>query len=216
MIIDHHNPFYRRRWTQAGRQKWNGAYYYSREIVQNIIPLVDTDRNWITVNVPECGYDHSIVFIHNNLHPELYTWLQNYEDLILVCGIPETCCKVRDLGIPICLPLSVDVEEVKQYTNAKTQEVAFIGRHPKRQGITFPEETHFIENLPRAEILKRMAAYKSVYAVGRTAIEAKILGCKVLPYDPRFPDPDRWKILDNKDAARFLQEQLDQIDGGRK
>ena len=63
------------------------------------------------------------------------------------------------------------------------------------------------------ELLKMMAKFRKVYAVGRTAIEAKVLGCEVLPYDPRFPRPERWKILDNKDAAGILQMQIDQIDG---
>ena len=67
-IVDHDHPVYRRKRMQAGRNKWNGAYYYSKEIVDNIIPLVKTDRNWLTINVPEVAYDHSIVFIHNNLH----------------------------------------------------------------------------------------------------------------------------------------------------
>ena len=46
-----------------------------------------------------------------------------------------------------------------------------------------------------------------------TEIEAKVLGCEILPYDPRFPDPERWKVLDNRDAAVILQKQLDLIDG---
>lgn len=213
MIVDYKHPKYRRIWTQAGDQKYNGAYYYSREIVSNIIPLVNTDRHWLTINVPGLGYDHSIVFIHNNLCPDLYNWLLDYKDLILVCGVPETCARMTHLGTPIYLPLSIDVEDIKQYRRPKTQEVAFVGRHPKREGISFPEETHFIENLPRVEILKRMAEYKKVYAVGRTAIEAKVLGCEILPYDPRFPDPERWKVLDNRDAAVILQKQLDLIDG---
>ena len=52
MIVDYKHPKYRRIWTQAGDQKYNGAYYYSKEIVSNIIPLVNTDRNWLTINVP--------------------------------------------------------------------------------------------------------------------------------------------------------------------
>ena len=212
MLIDHNHPLYLQRRALSGDNKWNGAYYYSKEIVDNIIPLVKTDRNWITVNVPDHGYDHSIVFIHNNLYPELYSWLSAHEDLILVCGISETCSKVSHLGMPICLPLSVDVGYVEQFRSEKIYETAFVGRWPKRKGITFPEGTHIIENLPRVEILKLMAKFRKVYAVGRTAIEAKILGCEVLPYDPRFPDPDRWRILDNRDAAGILQKQVDEID----
>ena len=70
--------------------------------------------------------------------------------------------------------------------------------------------------LEHDELLRRMAKYKYVYAVGRTAIEAKILGCEVLPYDPRFPDPSVWQILDNKDAAKILQEAIDEIEKRNK
>lgn len=214
LVVDHDHPVYQKKRLHAGRNKWNGAYYYSKEIIENILPLVDTDRNWVTINAPGYGLEHSIVFIHNNLHPELYDWLSDYKDLVLVCGIPETCSKIAHLGTAIYLPLSVDVEEVRQYCREKTEDTAFVGRWPKRTGLYFPEGTHFIENLPRPEILRRMAAHKKVYAVGRTAIEARILGCEILPYDPRFPDPSRWKVMDNKDAAKLLQKQLDQIDKG--
>ena len=88
MIIDHTHPNYLRKWRNAGLNQFNGAYYYSKEIVENIIPNVETDRNWITVNVKGVGLNHAIVFIHNNLHPENYEWLKfyGYKDLVLVCG----------------------------------------------------------------------------------------------------------------------------------
>ena len=38
------------------------------------------------------------------------------------------------------------------------------------------------------------------------AIEAQILGCNVLPY------PDRWKVIDSKQAAAMLQAELDKIE----
>ena len=71
-IIDHNHPRYKLQWAAAGVNRFNGAYYYSQEIVNNIIPNVQTDRPWITVNVPNLAYDRAIVFIHNNLHPEMY------------------------------------------------------------------------------------------------------------------------------------------------
>ena len=69
MIIDHNYPTYRKKRNSLdyGNQH-NGAYYYSKEIVKNIIPNVKTDRNWVTVratNLPKEIMDHSIVFIHN-------------------------------------------------------------------------------------------------------------------------------------------------------
>lgn len=207
-IISHEHPYYQRKWNLM-TEKHNGAFYYSREIVDNIIPRVKTDRNWITINIPNVGASHSIVFIHNNLSIEPYRWLRKYDDLVLVCGVESTCQKVAPLGRSIYLPLSVDVREVKKYIRPKDKDVAFVGRKQKRMRADFPRGTDYIEGLPRGLLLSEMARYKAVYAVGRVALEAKILGCEVLPYDPRFPDPDIWKILDNKDAAKLLQQQLD-------
>lgn len=201
------------KWEHAGANKWNGAFYYSQEIVKNIIPLVQTDRNWITVNIRGYGCDHAIVFIHNNKHPEAYEWLKEYKDLILVCGVPETVDKVKHIGKAIYLPLSVDVDYVAQFRTDKTKDAAFVGRPAKRRGIELPDGVDIIEGLPREEMLEQMAQYKTVYAVGRCAIEAKVLKCRLKAYDPRYPKVSKWKVLDNKDAAKLLQEELDKIDG---
>lgn len=215
IIIDHDHPAYRRKWNAAGANKWNGAFFYSKEIVRTIIPRVRTDRNWITVRVPGIACDHAIVFVHNNNRPDLYDWLADYDDLVLVCGIKETAAKVKHLGKTIVLPLSIDLEQVQQYAGVeKTKEAAFVGRPNKRRGVQFPEQVDFLEGLPRTKLLPMMAEYKRIYGVGRVALEAKALGCKVMPYDERFPNPRRWKLLDNKDAAKILQEKLDKIDGG--
>ena len=41
MIIDHTHPLYAKKRNSMGKDgKYNGAYYYSREIVKNIIPNV--------------------------------------------------------------------------------------------------------------------------------------------------------------------------------
>lgn len=210
MIIDHDHPTYRAAWLNSGLNRYNGAFFYSKEIVKYIIPNVKTERNWLTINTHGVGADHCIVFIHNNKHPENYNWLKRYKDLILVCGVPETCEKVAHLGKTIYLPLSVDVADVKRYERPKTKETAFAGRLEKAKGLTGID---MLAGLPRTKLLPAMAEYRNIYAVGRTAIEAKILGCKVLPYDQRFPDPSVWKVLDCRDAAKILQEELDKIDG---
>lgn len=215
-IIDHNHPEYRRRWTNAGLNRYNGAFYYSKEIVKTIIPNVRTDRSWITVNIPGIGPDHSILFVHNNLHPEHYDWIRTkgLKDVVLVCGIPETVDKVKHLGRAVYLPLSIDVEYVKQFKTEKTKAAAFVGRPAKRKDLKLPDGIDILEGLPREQLLTRMAAYETVYAVGRTALEAKALGCKLKAYDPRFPKVSRWKVVDNKDAAGMLQALLDDIDGG--
>lgn len=192
---------------------YNGAYYYSKEICRRIIPRVKTDRNWITIRVPDVGTDHSIVFIHNNLSPERYDYLKRWDDLVLVCGIPETVPKVEHLGKAIYLPLSIDVAEVEKYKRDDKHGAAFAGRASKKFGKIFPKGTKFISGLARPEFLQKLAGFEKVYAVGRVALEAKALGCEILPYDLRFPDPERWEVLDNVEAAKILQMKLDLIDG---
>ena len=194
-------------------QKPNGAVLYSREIVKYFIPNIKTDRNWVTIRVVPFAYDHSIVFIHNNLNPGFYDYLSNYKDLVLVCGVPETCAKVEHLGKTIYLPLSVCVKDVEKWKTKKTKDVCYAGRKGKFASCNVDLSTPHLQDLEHDELLKQMAEYRRVYAVGRTAIEAKILGCKVLPYDPRFPNPDIWQVLDSMDAVKILQRELDKIDG---
>ena len=215
MIIDHTDRRYRDTWELLEGNKYNGAYYYSKEIVENIIPRVDTDRHWITVNAKGAGIDHAIVFVHNNIHPEHYEWLKTYgyKDLIMVCGIEDTCEKVEHIGTPIYLPLSIDVEYVKQFKTEKTKETAYAGRKPKRIGYKLPEGIDYLEGMPREIFLEELAKYKTVYAVGRSAIEAKALGCRLKAYDERFPKVSRWKVIDNAAVAKILQAKLDEIDG---
>ena len=63
-------------------------------------------------------------------------------------------------------------------------------------------------------MLEFIAPYEELYAIGRCAIEGMVLGCKIKPFlMDRYPDPNYWKILDNKDAAKILQKELDKIDG---
>lgn len=213
MIIDHRHRCYQQIWQASEANKYNGAYYYSKEIVKNIIPNIKTSYNWVTIMVPQTACSHSIVFIHNNLYPERYDYLSNYSDLILVCGVKDTMQKVAHLGTPIYLPLSVDVAEVSQYRTEKSKEAAYVGRPEKRKfkDVLLPSDIDFLENLPREKLLAEMAKYKTIYAVGRTAIEAKVLGCEVKAYDPRFPDPMIWEVLDNRAAAKILQNKLDAL-----
>lgn len=217
MIVDHTYPLYAKKRNNMPRKgdKYNGAYYYSKEIVKNIIPLVKTDRNWITVNIPslEGDFDHSIVFIHNNKNPNYYQWLRKYKDLILVCGVPKTMENMVFFGKPVYLPLSVDVKSVEKYkVNNKTKDAAFAGRRVKINN-RVPSTCDILTDMPKSKLLQEMAKYKKIYAVGRTAIEAKILGCEIGVYDDRFPDPRFWKIVDSKDAAKMLQKMIDEIDG---
>lgn len=214
-VIDHNHPVYAEMLNAQGVDRWNGAFYYSREIVRNIIPNVRTSRNWVTVNVPGCAADHSVIFVHNNNHPQIYEWLKDYRDVVLVCGVPSTVAKVEHIHPAVYVPLSVDVAEVAAYRRKKDRDACFAGRISKRYGTKFPKGTVHLSAMPRSELLTEMARFREAYAVGRCAIEARVLGCEVLPYDNRYPDPDVWRVVDNLEAAEILQEQLDSIDGRR-
>lgn len=204
-ILSHESPEYI--WKNP-----NGACEYSKEIVKYFIPNIKTDRNWVTINIKGHAFDHSIVFIHNNLNPDIYEWLKDYDDLILVCSLPETVEKVKDYGYPILVPLSIPVEEIKKYrVENKTKAKAYAGRKGKYAAVN-ARNCDRLEDIPREELLARMAEYHYVYAVGRTALEAKVLGCRILRYDPRFPDTTMWKVLDTMDAVKILQEELDKAE----
>ena len=219
MIIDHRHPLYvKKRKSLTHGNQFNGAFYYSREIVKNIIPLIKTDRNWVTIRLKEQPIpDHSIVFIHNNRNPNYYEFLKQYKDLVLVCGLQKTVENMQYFGKPIYLPLSVDVDYVKKFcVPEKTKEMAFAGRLikiSKMYHAPVPKECDILTNMPQNRLLQEMAKYKKVYCTGRTAIQAKILGCEIGVHDPNFPDPRVWKVIDNKEAAKILQKELDKIDG---
>ena len=219
MILDHTEPNYvKKRNSLVEGNKFNGAYYYSREIVKNIIPHVKTDRNWVTVRLADTPIpEHSIVFIHNNRNPNYYEFLRNYKDLILVCGLERTVDNMQYFGKAIYLPLSIDVQYVKKFrVEEKTKEMAFAGRLikiSKMYHAPVPKECDILTNMSQHRLLQAMADYKKVYCTGRTALQAKVLGCEIGVHDPNFPDPRIWKVIDNRDAAKMLQDMLNEIDG---
>lgn len=213
MIIDHNHPLYKVKRNKQGGDKYNGAYYYSKDIVKYIIPNIKTDRNWVTVRLPECEEDisHSIVFIHNNRNPNYYSYLKNYKDIIAVCSVHSTANNISFYCPTIFLPLSVNIESVKRYRCKKTKDSAFAGRKSKITN-QVPKACDILTGMSQTALIKEMAKYKKIYAVGRTAIQAKILGCEIGVYDNKYPDVNFWKPFDCSEAVKLLQSKLDEFD----
>lgn len=212
MIIGTQDAHFTHKRDGLRRGKHNGAYYYAQEIENNIIPRIKTNMNWVLVRPEQCP-NNSIVFIHSNVNlDKLDDWLGGKKNLILVCSIESTRDYCKKFGESILLPLSVDVDYVKQFKCEKTRDAAYCGNLWKFKHKDFLElvkpGTHILTDIPREQMLQEMAKYKSVYAVGRCAIEARVLGCDILYCDSRYPDPSIWKIYDNKDAAENLNAQL--------
>lgn len=222
-VIDTTNPnyiAYCKNFHPNGSGAHNGAYYYSQEIVKNIIPNVNTWRPWDTLGMKFLkSYEHAIVFIHHNLSwDKVYSWLDRYEDQILVCSTRPTYEWALSHGKKaILLPLSIDVDYVKQFQTKKTKRACYAGnrwafkREDEQKNI--PKYVDFPPpNLPREELLKFIAPYKECYAIGRCAIEALCLGCKIKPFYRAYPDSKYWKVLSNQKTAEILQKHLDRID----
>jgi hypothetical protein len=218
MIIDHNHPEYVARYKKLGKAKWNGCYYYSQEIVKNIIPRVKTDRDWNTVGRDVEGmHDGMIVFLHDNATPWHYDWLKNYKDLVLVCSSTYTYESVQYWGDPILLPMSIDTEYVKQFRTEKTKDTCFVGNSWVRANSNrIPDKVDFFSSMPREELLKAVAPYKRAMAIDRCAQECVVLGCELLPLETRYHCDDVGKVLDNRDAAEMLQQILNAREGGKK
>lgn len=225
-IIDTSDPNYAaycKNYHQNGNGAHNGAYYYSQEIVKNIIPNVKTKRPWDTMGMKFLrSADHAIVFLHHNLKPEVnYRWLLKYDDLILVCSSDVTYgwAKQQPHCHAVFLPLSIDTEYVEQFKAEKTKNACYAGN---KWAFKLPDLKKYIpdgvdfppKNLPREELLKFVAPYKVCYAVGRSALEAKCLGCTIKVCDSRYPDTSFWEVLSNQNAAVLLQKALDDIERG--
>lgn len=210
-VFGHQCQHYRIRFGTSERP--NGAWVYTEDLEQRIIPYIDTDRIWVTYNMMDVRFHHAIVIVHNNLGADRYTWLRKCNDLILVCGVPETCDIMKVYGETLYLPLSVNVAEIEKHRKPKTKKVCYAGRRTKMEfsEVDLSHVPH-LYGMEHDRFLDNLAEYEEVYAVGIAAIEAKVLGCKVLPFDRRFPDPDRWQVLDNADAVPILQARLDEIE----
>ena len=217
-IFSHLSPEYQAYCKEYNIIPDNGAFYYSGEIVKNIIPKIKTKRNWVTVNIPFNCYDNSIVFIHNNKNPERYWWLENFKNLIIVCSNYKTLrimCEFFPKFHSILIPLSIDTEYVEQFkAKRKTKKTAYYGRLEKCPPEILEDKTITkIYGKDREKNLKEVAKFKTVYSIGRCQLEAKCLDCKVICHEGEY-DNIYWKLLDNKDVIPELQRLLNEIDGG--
>lgn len=197
----------------------NGAFYYAKELVENIIPHIHTSRPWDTLGMRAVrSADRAIVFIHHNVHCDrTYRWLDYYYDQVLVCSLPTTYEWARQHHRAIYLPLSIDIQYVQQFATKKTLPYCYAGNawRFKRRDLARmlpPDCPRSPKNLPREELLRFIAPYRKVYAVGRTALEALALGSEIGVCDSRFPDPSFWQLRDNSEAVEILQRELDMID----
>ena len=209
LYFSHLSPEYK----ALNLSKTNGAYWYSKELAENILPKIKTNRPFVTINLNPFCIDNAIVFIHNNLDQSGYEWLKQYKNLICLCSKIETVCNLIEI-LPkahiVYLPMSIDTNYIKQFkAKRKTKQACYFGR-----GATvphnLPENVKILGTGEREASLKEVAKYKTVYARGRCLLEAKCLGCNTVNTSERTGSEE---LLDNKDAIKLLQKIINEIDG---
>lgn len=213
MIYSHLSP----EWTKLNIPHTNGAYWYSKELLERVIPKIKTDRDWVLINAEHNCTDHAIVFIHNNAHPERYEWLAPFKDLVLVCSAVKTLNTMIEMfpkAHSIFIPLSIDVDYIKQFkAKKKTKNICYYGRLEKcPQEILADETIDKLGDGDRDKLLKQVAKYKTVYAIGRCSLEAQALGCDVKSHSGEY-EGVKFELLDNEDIIPELQRLLNEIDG---
>lgn len=202
--------------AKQGAGKNNGAYWYSKEIEEIILPEINANVVIITAGAtlykPWELPDHLIIVCHDNR-----TTRQSYGHLfnkkaLWICSKESTVQTLSSYGEKgIYIPLSIDMEYVKQFKAKKTKNIAYVG-NPwgfKRSYLnSLHKNIKQLNGLEREDLLREMAKYKSVIAEGRCLMEAQTLGAKgevpkyenieavfVKPFDSRNALPHWEKAL---------------------
>lgn len=223
-IIGTDNQQYQRARGNLGSAKFNGLYYYAKNIERFIIPRVNTWRTWNTVGIKACGgEDNMIFFVHNNLDARKYIWLKKYQNCLLVCGTRHMVGPMAQYGISTYLPLSIDIKSTKRFGlgTKKDQDACYMGNpwkfRDKDVAKYVPPWVHRFGQMPREQLLPIVAHYRTVYAMGLCAVEAQALGCEVKQCWWRYPEPEKdFPLFDCADAAKLLQKAVDLLDAKKK
>ena len=167
--------------------KENGAYYYSKEIEENILPKIKADLLIVTAGAilytAKDLPDGCVVVCHDNR-----TTKQSYgrlfgKNIIWVCSKQSTVETLEGYGErAVYIPLSIDTQYVKKFKTKKTKDIAYVGNAWafKREYLnSLPANIEQLSDMSREKLLKQMAKYKNVIAEGRVYLEAMTLGCKV-------------------------------------
>lgn len=199
--------------------KENGAYYYSKEIEENILPELGFDMFYITAGAALYTArelpDGAIVICHDNRSTKQSYGKLFGKGIVWVCSKHSTVETLDGYGErAVYVPLSIDTEYVKQFKRKKTKDTAYVGNAWafKREYLnSLPIDIEQLSDMPRVKLLKEMAKYKNVLAEGRVLQEAQILGCKteVPKYDGH--ESVYVEALDNREAIKYWREVLEPI-----
>lgn len=199
--------------------KENGAYYYSKEIEENILPELKLDMLFVTAGAVLYTTrelpDGTIVICHDNRSTRQSYGKLFGKGMIWVCSKHSTVETLERYGEKaVYVPLSIDTEYVKQFKRKKTKDTAYVGNAWafKREYLnSLPIDIEQLSGMARVKLLKEMAKYKRVIAEGRCLMEAQVLGCKteVPKYDGH--ESVYVEALDNREAVKYWRRALQPI-----
>lgn len=194
IILGTQSPKYKRWWLRQGDGRFNGAYWYAKEIEDIILPEIKSNAFINTVAVAiHLPYQIPIgafVVAHDN-----HQTIQRYRKLFnkgitWICSLDTTQMVLEQAGEKTAfIPLSVDSEYVSQFeTTEKTEGTAFFGnswgfKQKYLNELKKGGEVAILSKAPRHDLLAKVAKYENVIAEGRCAIEAQMLGCNVTAPD---------------------------------
>lgn len=219
-ILGTKNPIYHR-WMSRGLEgSHNGAHYYAKEIEDLILPNIQSNAFVVTAGgsiQPRKVPDGCVFVCHHNVMPvEVYGEFFD-RGILWVCSKPSTVDKLRAAGEKVVyIPLSIDTQYVEKFKAEKTRDIAFVGNFwnfKKNYIDSLPLNVHHVGGLPREDLLREMAKYKTVIAEGRCNMEAQVLGCEVELPDYNRPSIDviPREVLDSRDAIPLWRAVLSQI-----
>lgn len=186
--------------------KENGAYYYAREIEENILPVIDLHEFILTAGatlyIAKDIPDGAVVVCHDNRSTrQSYGHLFN-KGITWICSKQSTVEALVSYGEHgVYVPLSIDTEYVKQFKRKKTEDIAYVGNSWafKREYLNaLPANVEQLSGMDRVKLLQEMAKYKRVIAEGRCLMEAQVLGSKTEV--PKYDNAESVfvKALDNR------------------
>lgn len=219
LILGTKSPVYRHWRDRQSHGKENGAYYYSKEIEENILPELNLDMFFVTAGAalytPRQLPDGAIVICHDNRSTRQSYGSLFGKGIIWVCSKHSTVETLEGYGEKaVYVPLSIDTEYIKQFKRKKTKDIAYVGNawDFKREYLNnLPSDIEQLSGMARVKLLEEMAKYKRVIAEGRCLMEAQVLGSKTEVPKYEHAEAVYVEALDNREAVKYWREALEPI-----
>jgi hypothetical protein len=220
IIQDHNTNEYKIAQARLKSGKFNGAYFYSKEIVDCFIPKIKTSYNWQTIN-HQTAPEHCIVFVHSNNALYRYDYLLTYRDIILVCSTHNSVKELKKKGHKkvVYVPLSIDTEYLSQFKNEYKNGTIAAGNlwafTPQTKQFFIHNGIKHYHDVEREDLLRLISKSETVYAIGRTAMEAIYLGANVIQPDKEYPVEKYTTYFTQKKAISILKRHIKKFEKKR-